>query len=153
MYSCEIRFFNDNVLPCGTTKNLIRFSHNRFGGCYELRGKTALDAKRDVIYHHNPLEVDRSFDRDKQRARVARNRAPLREREFTRRSSLAVRLFLRELGLRFLQHCYNPLLRTAMAGLMREATMENDETYFMWAMRFFMSFCRHVKPGEIHLIR
>lgn len=36
--------------------------------------------------------------------------------------------------------------------LARENTQEHDETYYMWAMRFFMEFCRH-HSKQVDLVR
>lgn len=36
--------------------------------------------------------------------------------------------------------------------LAREKTQDNDETYYLWAMRFFMEFCRH-HSKQVDLVR
>lgn len=86
-----------------------------------------------------------------------------------RRSALNVRLFLREFCVDFLENCYNrlmylvkvslenPLLRSMLSAhhadfefssfslqenLIREQTQQHDETYYLWALSFFMAFNR-----------
>ena len=36
--------------------------------------------------------------------------------------------------------------------LNRERAQDHDETYYLWAMRFFMEFCRH-HSKQIELVR
>ena len=36
--------------------------------------------------------------------------------------------------------------------LNREKTQEHDETYYLWAIRFFMEFCR-LHSGQVDLVR
>ncbi|KER22743.1 hypothetical protein T265_09227 [Opisthorchis viverrini] len=142
---------------------------NRFGGTYELLSTPSL-SERPLIYHHDitpSLDVNCSgqkavdshshreimetevglvdLDVDKRTFRKPRNRKPVIERSVHRRSILAVQLYLQKFCWQFLQYCYNPLMRTAKASLTRQATQENDETYYLWAMRFFMAFCRVYK--------
>ncbi|KAG5444567.1 Protein timeless [Clonorchis sinensis] len=142
---------------------------NRFGGTYELLSTPSL-SERPLIYHHDitpSLDVNCSgqkvagshshketmegevglvdLDVGKRTFRKPKNRKPLIERSVHRRSILAVQLYLQKFCWQFLQYCYNPLMRTAKASLTRQATQENDETYYLWAMRFFMAFCRVYK--------
>ncbi|OON18500.1 timeless protein [Opisthorchis viverrini] len=142
---------------------------NRFGGTYELLSTPSL-SERPLIYHHDitpSLDVNCSgqkavdshshreimetevglvdLDVDKRTFRKPRNRKPVIERSVHRRSILAVQLYLQKFCWQFLQYCYNLLMRTAKASLTRQATQENDETYYLWAMRFFMAFCRVYK--------
>ncbi|KAK3745597.1 hypothetical protein QZH41_005839 [Actinostola sp. cb2023] len=53
------------------------------------------------------------------------------------------RLFLKEFCKQFLELCYNPLLYIVRDNIMHERSQENDESYFLWAMKFFMEFTRH----------
>ncbi|KAF6777640.1 hypothetical protein AHF37_02922 [Paragonimus kellicotti] len=140
---------------------------NRFGGTYELYNTPSL-SNRPLIYHHNvtssmnstqpirnsttdtPLVTQQFEDKvgivdldiGKRVFRKPKSRKPLIERSVHRRSILAVQLFLQNFCWQFLQFCYNPLMRAARASLTRHATQENDETYYLWSMRFFMAFCR-----------
>ena len=59
-----------------------------------------------------------------------------------RRSTLSIRMFLKEFCVQFLENCYNPLMAAVKDTLVRERAQENDETYYLWAMRFFMEFQR-----------
>nr|CAH8872526.1 unnamed protein product [Trichobilharzia regenti] len=135
----------------------------RFGGAFEL-GNTPSLSERPLIYHHditrtarmtasgdnnldNTKQVEDSvdivqLDIGKRKFRKPKNRKPLVDRSVHRRSILAVQLYLQRFCWQFLKFCYNPIMRVVQAGLTRQAAQENDETYFLWTMRFFMAFCR-----------
>ncbi|KAM7543060.1 hypothetical protein Aperf_G00000000409 [Anoplocephala perfoliata] len=141
---------------------------NRFGGTFELVGTQSISS-RPLIYHHDvtaPLrrnrlpnldnttsssptstsaieQVDLNFG--KRMRRKAVNRKPLIEREYHRRSVLSVQLFLQKFCWEFLKNCYNLLMSSARSAILRRNTQANDETYYLWSMRFFMAFCRLYK--------
>ncbi|VDN11385.1 unnamed protein product [Dibothriocephalus latus] len=147
----------------------LNMRHNRFGGTFELLNTKSL-SDRPLIYHHDvtaPLMCARkTFDPTdgtepsgdvsslttdvglvdlnlgKSVRRKARNRKPLIERELHRRSIFAVQLYLQNFCWQFLCNCYNPLMNAARSAILRQTTQANDETYYLWAMRFFMAFCR-----------
>ncbi len=85
------------------------------------------------------------LDLGKKVRRKPRNRKPLIEREMHRRSILSVQLYLQGFCWQFLRNCYNPLMNAARGAILRQSTQANDETYYLWAMRFFMAFCRLYK--------
>uniref|UniRef100_A0A8C3HK72 Timeless circadian regulator n=1 Tax=Chrysemys picta bellii TaxID=8478 RepID=A0A8C3HK72_CHRPI len=85
---------------------------------------------------------EHSHDLGKEPRRVPKRRQPAREAEPRRRSALNVRLFLREFCGDFLESCYNPLMRLVKDQLLREKSQQHDETYYLWAMAFFMAFNR-----------
>nr|CDS27480.1 timeless [Hymenolepis microstoma] len=138
----------------------LNMRHNRFGGTFELIGTQSISS-RPLIYHHDvtaPLrrshlnsgknqtsilaigQVDLNLG--KRIRRKAVNRKPLIEREYHRRSVLSIQLFLQKFCWEFLQNCYNLLMASARSAIMRQSTQANDETYYLWAMHFFMAFCR-----------
>uniref|UniRef100_A0A8C3HL96 Timeless circadian regulator n=1 Tax=Chrysemys picta bellii TaxID=8478 RepID=A0A8C3HL96_CHRPI len=116
--------------------------HSRFGGSYVVQGLKSI-GDRDLVFHkglHNLKE--HSHDLGKEPRRVPKRRQPAREAEPRRRSALNVRLFLREFCGDFLESCYNPLMRLVKDQLLREKSQQHDETYYLWAMAFFMAFNR-----------
>ncbi|THD26470.1 Timeless [Fasciola hepatica] len=138
---------------------------NRFGGTFELWNTASL-SDRPLIYHHDvtqqavtnqpPAETKSQgpvselegrlemvdLDKDKRTFRKARNRKPVIDRPLHHRSILAIQLYLQRFCWNFLQFCYNPLMHAAKASLTRHATQENDETYYLWAVHFFLAFSR-----------
>ena len=59
-----------------------------------------------------------------------------------RRSTLAIRLFLKEFCIEFLNGAYNQLMYVVKDNLNRQKAQQNDETYYLWALKFFMEFNR-----------
>lgn len=103
--------------------------------------------------------------------RVPKRKQMAQDSESQRRSALNVRLLLREFCIDFLENCYNRLMylvkvnkttSTSMKlkclcldefspsytlffeqeGLIRERAQQHDETYYLWAITFFMAFNR-----------
>uniref|UniRef100_A0A668AUH0 Timeless circadian clock n=1 Tax=Myripristis murdjan TaxID=586833 RepID=A0A668AUH0_9TELE len=116
--------------------------HSRFGGAYVVQGLKSIGDK-DVIYHrgiHNFKHY--SHDTGKAVRRVPKKNQRAQESEDKRRSALNVRLFLREFCLDFLENCYNRLMYLVKENLIREQAQQHDETYYLWALSFFMAFNR-----------
>ncbi|XP_050412859.1 protein timeless homolog [Patella vulgata] len=124
--------------------------HSRFGGTYVVKNFKSI-SDREMIYHKARGDVDNITLNDKKRnTRVSKNRQPIKDTEFTRRSTLSIRLSLKEFCVQFLENCYNPLMFAVKDNLLREKTQEHDETYYMWSVRFFMEFCRfHSKRVDL----
>ncbi|XP_007953322.1 protein timeless homolog [Orycteropus afer afer] len=125
--------------------------HSRFGGSYIVQGLKSI-GERDVIFHkglHNLQNY--SSDMGKQRRRVPKRRQAAREVSIQRRSALNVRLFLRDFCSEFLENCYNRLMGSVKDHLLREKAQQHDETYYMWALAFFMAFNRAAtfRPGLV----
>jgi len=79
-----------------------------------------------------------------------------------RRSTLSIRLFLKEFCIEFLNAAYNKIMYIVKVGcsirkenhslhfqclflqdyLNRKKAQQNDETYYLWAIKFFMEFNR-----------
>nr|XP_019942307.1 PREDICTED: protein timeless homolog isoform X2 [Paralichthys olivaceus] len=116
--------------------------HSRFGGSYVVQGLKAIGDK-DVIYHRN-LHNFKQYTHDTGKAvrRVPKRNRQAKECKEKRRSALNVRLFLREFCMDFLENCYNHLMYLVKESLIREQTQQHDETYYLWALSFFMAFNR-----------
>ncbi|XP_063423277.1 protein timeless homolog isoform X3 [Mytilus trossulus] len=125
--------------------NVKRFStrHSRFGGTFVVHNMKSI-SDREVIYHKPLKDVNEmTFDSTKKPKKKPKNRQPIKGQEVSRRSTLSIRLGLKEFCAQFLDNCYNPLMYAVKDILAREKTQDHDETYYLWAMRFFMEFCRH----------
>ncbi|XP_021358144.1 protein timeless homolog [Mizuhopecten yessoensis] len=117
--------------------------HSRFGGTYVVKNMKSISEK-DVIFHKAQHDVNKlTFDVNKKPKKIAKNRQPIKDKDLVRRSTLSIRLGLKEFCVQFLENCYNPLMYAVKDILNHERTQEHDETYYLWAMRFFMELCRH----------
>ncbi|XP_036387570.1 LOW QUALITY PROTEIN: protein timeless homolog [Megalops cyprinoides] len=116
--------------------------HSRFGGSYVVQGLKSIGDK-DVIYHRG-LHNFKNYTHDvgKEVRRIPKRQLHVCDPEGQRRSALNVRLFLREFCIDFLENCYNRLMYQVKEGLMREQAQQHDETYYLWALSFFMAFNR-----------
>ncbi|XP_032405525.1 protein timeless homolog [Xiphophorus hellerii] len=116
--------------------------HSRFGGSFVVQGLKAIGEK-DVIYHRN-LNNFKCYTHDLGKAvrRVPKRNQQAQDCRDKRRSALNVRLFLREFCVDFLENCYNRLMYLVKESLIREQTQQHDETYYLWALSFFMAFNR-----------
>ncbi|XP_035517509.1 protein timeless homolog [Morone saxatilis] len=116
--------------------------HSRFGGSYVVQGLKSIGDK-DVIYHRH-IHDFKNYTHDVGKAvrRVPKKNRQAQECKDKRRSALNVRLFLREFCVDFLENCYNRLMYLVKESLIREQTQQHDETYYLWALSFFMAFNR-----------
>ncbi|XP_070790971.1 protein timeless homolog [Pituophis catenifer annectens] len=117
--------------------------HSRFGGCYVIQGLKAI-GDRDVVMHKGLHNVKNySHDIGKEVRRVPKRQQLASDSEGPpRRSALNVRRFLQEFCVEFLENCYNRLMYLVKDHLLREKAQQHDETYYLWAMAFFMAFNR-----------
>ncbi|XP_051865366.1 protein timeless homolog isoform X2 [Pristis pectinata] len=116
--------------------------HSRFGGTYLIRGLKSI-ANRDVVSHMVVHKFKNySHDCGKKASKVPKRKQAAVEVESKRRSALNVRLFLKEFCVDFLENCYNRLMYVVKDNLIREKAQEHDETYYLWALPFFMRFNR-----------
>eukprot|EP00066_Takifugu_rubripes_P022734 XP_011612000.1 PREDICTED: protein timeless homolog [Takifugu rubripes] len=116
--------------------------HSRFGGSFVVQGLKSI-GENDLIYHRNLNNFKHySHDTGKTIRRVPKKNRQAHECKDQRRSALNVRLFLREFCVDFLENCYNHLMYLVKERLIREQTEEHDETYYLWALSFFMAFNR-----------
>lgn len=66
---------------------------------------------RELIYHKSIQNVDNfTLDSEKKRRQKPRNRLPIRDTPVIRRSTLSIRLSLKEFCVQFLENAYNPLM-------------------------------------------
>ncbi|CAL8339436.1 unnamed protein product [Merluccius merluccius] len=116
--------------------------HSRFGGSYVVTGLKSV-GDNDVIYHRG-LHNFKNYTHDSGKAvrRVPKKKRQAQDCDSKRRSALNVRLFLREFCVDFLENCYNHLMYLVKEGLIREQAQQHDETYYLWALSFFMAFNR-----------
>ncbi|KAG8129437.1 hypothetical protein E2320_016166 [Naja naja] len=124
-------------------KKNTQFRHSRFGGCYVIQGLKAI-GDRDVVMHKGLHNVKNySHDLGKEVRRVPKRQQLASDGEGPpRRSALNVRRFLQEFCVEFLENCYNRLMNLVKDHLLREKAQQHDETYYLWAMAFFMAFNR-----------
>lgn len=117
--------------------------HSRFGGTFCVQNMKSI-SDRDIITHQPLKDVHSiNFDRTKKPKRIAKNRMALADKNITRRSTLAIRLFLQEFCTEFLSGAYNLIMYIVKENLSRARAQEHDESYYLWAMRFFLEFNRY----------
>ncbi|KAH0629176.1 hypothetical protein JD844_011046 [Phrynosoma platyrhinos] len=110
-----------------------------------LRQKELAERKGRVLQRSSRSDSVKNYSHDlgKDIQRVPKRRQLARDSEAaSRRSALNVRLFLKEFCMEFLENCYNRLMYLVKDHLMRERAQQHDETYYLWAMAFFMAFNR-----------
>ncbi|KAK8723590.1 hypothetical protein OTU49_011453 [Cherax quadricarinatus] len=117
--------------------------HSRFGGTYYVQNMKSI-SDRDLISHRPITDIKSlDFDHAKRPKKHSKNRVPLRESNMTRRSTLAIRLFLQEFCIEFLNGAYNSIMYIVKDNLNRARAQEHDESYYLWAIKFFMEFNRY----------
>eukprot|EP00794_Sanderia_malayensis_P003457 gene3457-3953_t len=117
--------------------------HSRFGGSFWIKDRKALKNDEDLVYHRPlPSAKNLTHDYDKKPERKRVNKRPLQNFNKERKSTLSVRIFLKEFCIKFLEHGYNNLLLLAKGNLDAGRTQTHDETYYIIVMRFFMAFNR-----------
>ncbi|XP_076063170.1 protein timeless homolog isoform X1 [Oratosquilla oratoria] len=126
-------------------KKFVGARHSRFGGSFCVKNMKGI-SDRELITHQ-PLKDLKSlnFDHCKEPKKTPKHRMPLKDQGCTRRSTLAIRLFLQELCFEFLKGAYNSIMYIVKDNLNRARAQEHDETYYLWAMKFFMEFNRQYK--------
>lgn len=120
--------------------------HSRFGGTYVIQNMKSI-SDNDLICHQSLQKaLQMEFDTDKKR--VKKSFRNVRETgTIERKSAFSVRLFLREYCIEVLRSSYNNLVRQVRKILERnahgqEASGGHDDSYLLWAIRFFMEFNR-----------
>uniref|UniRef100_F6THE4 Timeless N-terminal domain-containing protein n=1 Tax=Ciona intestinalis TaxID=7719 RepID=F6THE4_CIOIN len=120
--------------------------HSRFGGTFVHRGTKSISDERDLIVHKAVRQCDKvTFDDGKAKLKKARNRRALVQDDVKCRSSLNIRNTLKEFCSRLLDSSYNVLMKAVKDRLSREKAQDHDETYYFWAMSFFLQFNRWIK--------
>ncbi|XP_050308820.1 protein timeless homolog [Anthonomus grandis grandis] len=125
--------------------------HSRFGGTFVVKSMKSI-SENELIYY-KPLSKLESldFDTDKVKPKTPRNRLPVKATSTERRSAFSIRLFLKEFCVEFLNGAYNTLMYHVKDNLVRAKSQANDESYYLWAIRFFMEFNRCYK-FEVKLV-
>ncbi|XP_050343206.1 protein timeless homolog [Nymphalis io] len=117
--------------------------HSRFGGTYVVRNMKSISENELISF--KPLNKISGFDFNgskKSKLVKPKNRRPTESGMLERRSAFAIRLFLKEFCIEFLNSSYNPLMHYVKDVLVRAKAQQNDESYYLWAMKFFMEFNR-----------
>lgn len=66
---------------------------------------------RELIYHKSVQDADNfTLDTNKRRRKKPKNRQPIKDTPVIRRSTLSIRLGLKEFCVQFLENAYNPLM-------------------------------------------
>jgi len=124
------------------SKQVMTSRHSRFGGTFVMKNVKSI-TDRDMIVQ-KPLSniQDFNFDQSKRAIKKAKNKITPENQDVVRRSTLPVRIFLKEFCVEFLLSAYNQLMGVVRDALNRQRAQQNDETYYLWCIRFFMQFNR-----------
>ncbi|VVC99333.1 unnamed protein product [Leptidea sinapis] len=117
--------------------------HSRFGGTYVIQNMKSISENELICL--KPLNTISNLDFNgskKSKLVKPKNRRPTESGAMERRSPFAVRLFLKEFCIEFLNSAYNPLMHYVKDVLVRSIAQQNDESYYLWAVKFFMEFNR-----------
>lgn len=119
--------------------------HSRFGGTYVMQNMKSI-SDNDLICHQS-LQKALKLEFDTDKAPVKKNFRLVKESgTVERKSAFSVRLFLRQFCIEILRASYNNLVRQVRRVLERHAGQEagggHDDSYLLWAIRFFMEFNR-----------
>ncbi|CAG0888758.1 unnamed protein product, partial [Cyprideis torosa] len=126
-------------------KRIASSRHSRFAGTYTIQGMKSL-SDRDLISHKAVFSAkDVTLSSNKKPRKTPKNRLPPTEKDPSHRSAMAVRLFLREFCVELLNGAYNGLMHSVHASLQRAHPDSHDETFYFWAIAFFMEFNRAFK--------
>uniref|UniRef100_A0A2H8TU68 Protein timeless n=1 Tax=Melanaphis sacchari TaxID=742174 RepID=A0A2H8TU68_9HEMI len=124
--------------------------HSKFGGRFIVSGMKSI-GENEMVVSSMTSNINKAFDRYKKPLKTPRNRLPLRDAGIERKSAFSVRLFLKEFCVEFLHGAYNMLMKHVREILVRSKGQPNDESYYFWAMQFFMEFNRTYR-FEIKLV-
>ncbi|CAH0605836.1 unnamed protein product [Chrysodeixis includens] len=117
--------------------------HSRFGGTYVVQNMKSLSDNEIICL--KPLNKISNLDFNgskKSKLVKPKNRRPVESGVLERRSAFAIRLFLKEFCIEFINSSYNPLMHYVKDVLVRAKAQQNDESYYLWAVKFFMEFNR-----------
>lgn len=102
--------------PCKHNFCLLFCRHSNFGGTYIMTNTKSL-SDRELIYHKSIQDVQNfSLDMNKKPRKKPKNRQPITEKPVIRRSTLSIRLSLKEFCVQFLENAYNPLMYAVKVG-------------------------------------
>lgn len=133
----------ENIHKKVAGKKMTSSRHSRFGGTFWVKNMKGVGNKNTLVQHHHVASVDDiSSDHKKFKAKVPKRRQAAKETVIERTSTLNIRLFLKEFCDKFLENSYNHLMRIVKANVVAKRSQENDDTYYLWSLRFFMAFNR-----------
>lgn len=125
--------------------------HSRFGGTFVVKSMKSI-SDNELIYHKPLNKLDAlNFDAGKKKVKTPKNRRPIQDSTTERRSAFSVRLILKEFCVEFLNGAYNNMMYQVKNKLTRAKAQQHDESYYLWAIRFFMEFNRCYK-FEVKLV-
>lgn len=108
-----------------------------------VKNLKSVNDSQELIYHKSLNKANvLDFDADKSKVKVPKNRLPVQESSSFRRSTFSIRLLLKDFCVEFLNAGYNRLMHNVRGKLLRGKSASHDETYYLWALRFFMEFNR-----------
>lgn len=123
---------------------------SRFNGTYSVKNLKSI-SNRDVIFHKNPENFTQmDFDSNKCTKRKNKRQQPMSDTTAQKsalgvpvihRSAPKVRKILFDFCTDFLNN-YNQFMSQIKNNLNRNISQDNDETYYLWAIQFFMEFLR-----------
>lgn len=127
------------------TRQYTGARHSRFGGTFVLSNVKSI-SDNDMILHKPVTKVDSlSLSEKKSKTKRPKNKMPMQGEAEKRRSAFSVRLFLKEFCVEFLNGSYNGLMHYVKDCLARGVAQPNDESFYLWAIKFFMAFNRSYK--------
>lgn len=125
--------------------------HSNFGGTFVVQSMKAI-GDNYLIYHKPLSSLEKlDFDAHKPKLKTPKNKLPIREAKIERYSAFSIRLLLKEFCTEFLNGAYNTFMLHVKRVLVRAGADTQDESYYFWALRFFMEFNRLYKC-EVKLV-
>lgn len=110
-------------------------------------------SENDLICHKPLNNVGTlNFDANKTKPKTPKNRTPIINGNVEQRSAFGVRLCLKDFCVEFLNGAYNTFMYHVKNNLLRSKAQDHDESYYLWALRFFMEFNR-CNQFEVKLVR
>ncbi|CAB3239308.1 unnamed protein product [Arctia plantaginis] len=118
--------------------------HSRFGGTYVVQNMKSISDNEIICLKPLNKISNLDFNAGSKKLKLVKpkNRRPVESGIMERRSAFAIRLFLKEFCIEFLNSSYNPLMHYVKDVLVRAKAQQNDESYYLWAVKFFMEFNR-----------
>lgn len=126
-------------------KKLASSRSSIFHGTFCVKDLKSISDRELIVHRQVPDVNEVEFNRDKKAKRKPKNKTPMTCPDGTRRSTLSIRLMLKEFCLQLLNGAYNSLMHVVKDCLVRFKAQEHDESYYLWAMKFFMEFNRNGK--------
>ena len=116
-------------------KAMVTSRHSRFGGTFVVNNVKSITDKAMIIQKPLSNLQDLNLDKGKRGIKRSKNKIAPENLDTVRRSTLPVRIFLKEFCVEFLLSAYNQLMGVVRDALNRQRAQQNDETYYLWALR------------------